>query len=826
MDRELLPARTRGEMGDSPSPRPHHPTSPALPAWALDFHDTSSVTSVNPNGSSKTLADYLRALRQRWGVTLALAILLFVPGAVYTVRKAPVYRAEAILEVQPSSNDPNLSSILAHKVGGEPQPLDDRFLPNAVAYLKSRPMASQVASILTAAREVPNGADPFKDLIDNLSVKAIPNSNYIALSLDGTDPSWITKMLNTLIESYAERVGREQANTLDGALLAGTKLVEERRAAIQKLEEEASAALQASDSLDPSGESLLRSELTIATTLLLSEQNRLTSLEDQLALRRMSPTRTLDERSMIARNRIERLEDENEKISRAILSIQGRAKDVLFEPKTRELKLRLDQNRQEIERLEARMRKGLPEDEETALEKRGEAIRAGIEKHIAQLREEIARINKRMQEERPAQQAYLNKIKQRDLESKNLMETQQKLNELRALAGALKSKNPVKIVSRAMEPEEPVKPSKKLYLALFAMFGLVGGVGLVCLMEHLDHTIRAPEPVMAGLRLPVLGMIPRVARTQETTRGGHVWTASAPLSIAADAFRNLRAGLIGSEEERPLTSLLIASAGPGEGKSTVALNLATACARAGERTLLIDLDFRRPSLGAVFGVGPDDPGIIDVLRGDRPWQKVVVRTELPQLDFLPSGDVAGVPVEVLGTRELKQALASARGHYDRIILDGPALLGLADGRLLGRMVDGALLVIRSGTQTLQSLRRARMMLDQSRVPVLGAALNQMRAVELDWTRPASPILTAVALRPSDADPLEPSDTFDDEFTDDELNGVTPDEDDVNQDLDPTTARDDSTPDCSSETILDSQANPVVSAAGSGNPGDCHSATVI
>jgi hypothetical protein len=199
---------------------------------------------------------------------------------------------------------------------------------------------------------------------------------------------------------------------------------------------------------------------------------------------------------------------------------------------------------------------------------------------------------------------------------------------------------------------------------------------------------------------------------------------------------------------------------------------------------------------------------------------------LPQLDFLPSGDVAGVPVEVLGTRELKQALASARGHYDRIILDGPALLGLADGRLLGRMVDGALLVIRSGTQTLQSLRRARMMLDQSRVPVLGAALNQMRAVELDWTRPASPILTAVALRPSDADPLEPSDTFDDEFTDDELNGVTPDEDDVNQDLDPTTARDDSTPDCSSETILDPQANPVVSAAGSGNPGDRHSATVI
>ena len=162
--------------------------------------------------------------------------------------------------------------------------------------------------------------------------------------------------------------------------------------------------------------------------------------------------------------------------------------------------------------------------------------------------------------------------------------------------------------------------------------------------------------------------------------------------------------------------LLVTSAKAGEGKSTTALNLAATCARAGERTLLLDVDLRRPSLGGVFiDEDPDAEihGLVDVLRGELPWQRTVRHTELPNLDFIPTGDTRSIPIEILGTLELRQLLVALSHHYDRVILDGPAVLGLADCRVLGRIVDSSLLVVRSGAMQLITLHRAKAMLEQS-----------------------------------------------------------------------------------------------------------------
>ena len=89
-------------------------------------------------------------------------------------------------------------------------------------------------------------------------------------------------------------------------------------------------------------------------------------------------------------------------------------------------------------------------------------------------------------------------------------------------------------------------------------------------------------------------------------------------------------------------------------------------------------------------------GLVDVLQGDLPWQKTLRHTELRNLDFIPTGDTRDIPIEILGTLELRQLLSALSNHYDRVILDGPAVLGLADCRMLGRMVDASLLVVRSG----------------------------------------------------------------------------------------------------------------------------------
>jgi len=122
-----------------------------------------------------------------------------------------------------------------------------------------------------------------------------------------------------------------------------------------------------------------------------------------------------------------------------------------------------------------------------------------------------------------------------------------------------------------------------------------------------------------------------------------------------------------------------------------------------------------------------------VLRGDLPWQRCVVRTDIPNLDFLPTGDPADVPIEILGALELRQLLNALSGHYDRVILDGPAILGLADCRMLGRVVDAALMVVRSGAHELPPLQRAKAMLEQSRVALAGIVFNGLTEDYENWS---------------------------------------------------------------------------------------------
>ena len=121
--------------------------------------------------------------------------------------------------------------------------------------------------------------------------------------------------------------------------------------------------------------------------------------------------------------------------------------------------------------------------------------------------------------------------------------------------------------------------------------------------------MKVPEHVTHGLTLPLLGVVPRIRRTALTHRGGHLWTPGTPDSLEADAFRNIRASLLGVADRRgPIVTLLVTSPKAGDGKSTTALNLAATCARAGERTLLLDVDLRRPSLADVFPPEPDKEG--------------------------------------------------------------------------------------------------------------------------------------------------------------------------------------------------------------------------
>jgi capsular exopolysaccharide synthesis family protein len=427
--------------------------------------------------------------------------------------------------------------------------------------------------------------------------------------------------------------------------------------------------------------------------------------------------------------RLALLRQEQIKYQRALETAKRTAKNFNTDPSARHFAAELKTILDEIERIhsmaEASTERGRPDTAGTILEFADEELRH----YRTELKKQLGLV----QESMPKYQEYLTRVRAREDLERRIARMDRQIEQFALLANS--HEKPVEVFEPALEPNSPARPRRALWIAFIASGGIGLGLGLVCLIESLDHSIRGPDQLAAGLVLPVFGVIPRIRRSAANTRGGHLWTAGDPGTLEADAFRNLRVGLLGhTDSVHRFTSILVTSAKAGEGKSTTALNLAAACARAGERTLLLDCDLRRSSLGDVFDIEPGEPGLVDVLRGDLPWTSAVARSDsLPNLFFLPIGDPTGIPIEVLGTVEQRRLIEAAVTQFDRVILDGPAVLGLADCRMLGRLVDSVLLVVRAGSADLRPARWAKHALDQSRVPVAGVVFNDLSEEVKLWS---------------------------------------------------------------------------------------------
>ena len=156
-----------------------------------------------------------------------------------------------------------------------------------------------------------------------------------------------------------------------------------------------------------------------------------------------------------------------------------------------------------------------------------------------------------MQESLPDHQKVLALLSDRADKTKQIVEMEDKLAEFEIVEQAIVSNECVKIPPNSVvEPTVPIKPNRPMLigLGLVVSFGL--GIGLVCLLEHVDHSVKVPEHVTHGLTLPLLGVVPRIRRTALTHRGGHLWTPATPDSLEADAYRNIRASLLGIADKR------------------------------------------------------------------------------------------------------------------------------------------------------------------------------------------------------------------------------------------------------------------------------------
>ena len=199
----------------------------------------------------------------------------------------------------------------------------------------------------------------------------------------------------------------------------------------------------------------------------------------------------------------------------------------------------------------------------------------------------------------------------------------------------------------------------------------------------------------------------------------------------AEAFRTLRTNINFAGLDNPYKTLVVTSAGPNEGKSTTSSNLGIVMAQANNKVLLVGADLRRPTLHRLFGVD-DTVGITNVLVNDLNPAEVAVESNVPGLYILPSGPIPPNPAELIGSQRMQKMIERARETFDYVLIDSPPVLIVTDTLLLSAMVDGVILVIKSGVARVDATREAKGKLENVGAKIVGAVLNKVNMSSHDY----------------------------------------------------------------------------------------------
>lgn len=194
-----------------------------------------------------------------------------------------------------------------------------------------------------------------------------------------------------------------------------------------------------------------------------------------------------------------------------------------------------------------------------------------------------------------------------------------------------------------------------------------------------------------------------------------------PKSPASEAFKVLRTNLQFSGVDRDLRSVLITSAGPGEGKSVVASNLAVAFAQSGKRTVLVDIDLRRPTVHQRFGVSNREGVTTGIINGLA--EAILSESRIPNLWILPSGPIPPNPAELLGSHSMKRLVTQLTQWADMVIFDAPPVIAVTDSCVVAPLVDGVLLVVKLGVADKNMTLRAKQLLSNVKANIIGSVAN-------------------------------------------------------------------------------------------------------
>ena len=286
-----------------------------------------------------------------------------------------------------------------------------------------------------------------------------------------------------------------------------------------------------------------------------------------------------------------------------------------------------------------------------------------------------------------------------------------------------------RIVSRASIPSVQSSPNVMLNLALGIVLGGIAGVGVIFLLEMFDTGLRTEDDTQKKLHLPHMASIGALSRrelSKLSVKDGRLpsYIAEKPLSVFAEAFRNLRASIKLSDLDAAPKVIAITSALPGEGKTTTAHCLGLVSALANSKTIVIDCDLRRLQLTHSFGIKAQF-GLLEVLAGEAKLESALIKDDQNGLTILPLADAVSSPRDVFGTVAFERLLAKLRDQFDLVILDTAPVLAVTDTRTISTKVDGTVFVVKWRKTAAVTASRAIEELQHSNGRVLGVVISQV-----------------------------------------------------------------------------------------------------
>jgi capsular exopolysaccharide synthesis family protein len=669
------------------------------------------MATAHAASESASLASFLQILRlRRWLIALIVALVVVTTFAV-TAFLPKWYRATTKVRVEKPEGQVKLFQAQSSS-GYDPYFLQDQFKimqSEKILYpvIERLDLNRKIGAMLGAPVALPS-ADTFQYMLNKMvRIDSQRASSVIEINVDSQDPQLAADIANEIARTYsADRITLATSDQSEGLAKLGQELakqeqtVSRERDAVEKLRKE----------LNISGVDLNARYSDMEIERLRQMQNTLIALSVDAIGRKTRWERfksiPADERLNLVNSEL--IPDQN---------IQNLLQAYLVaDQKVTQLKSRLGEahpdlvsaveNRAKIkEQLEAQLR-GYESSLEIAY-KEADARVAELKSQLAQARvEQILSARERM---RPFEEAA------QKLEDDTRLLTTLKLTLRQREIDFQVPKKTIEILNTAEAPRIAFRPSWILNLTFAFFFGVVLAVGVAVVLEYFDTSFRAVADVESRLGLPVLGVIP---------------FANDPLALETDdpaeiePYRVLHTNLNLALKAGQPYAMVISSAGPGEGKSTTLHRLTRLMGECGERTLLIDSDVRRPTQHRIAN-RPKEPGLSDLLSGQKTLDEVIQKAISPGMDFIPSGSVAGFTLSLIYSNRLRDLITTLRGRYDRIVFDSPPVIGVSDTSVLISAVDSVVLLVQHRRNPQSMVLRAQQIIGTLKTPLAGVVLTQV-----------------------------------------------------------------------------------------------------